>query len=183
MKIVAIIADPEPTLYTVQYHGNDKDEFDIAFDDWNDPEWLRLFFEENETDLDAYNKFHGTNYTIDEAVLKTLDDAEKLEDLLYDIACSGSEYLQDMFEQLHEKEDDYYVLQKSKAKRSWLRLYAIRIDEHLYVFTGGAIKLTRKMNEREHTKLELDKLFQVKEFLKRKGLVNKEAFEKLELGL
>lgn len=183
MKIVAIIADPEPTLYTVQYHGNDKDEFDIAFDDWNDPEWLRLFFEENETDLDAYNKFHGTNYTIDEAVLKTLDDAEKLEDLLYDIACSGSEYLQDMFEQLHEKEDDYYVLQKSKAKRSWLRLYAIRIDEHLYVFTGGAIKLTRTMNEREHTKLELDKLFQVKEFLKRKGLVNKEAFEKLELGL
>lgn len=45
-----------------------------------------------------------------------------------------------------------YPLQKSKGKliyQSWLILYAIRIEKDLYVLTGGAIKLTKKMQGRE----------------------------------
>jgi len=187
MKIVPIIEDPEPILYTIQYHSKNKDEFDRAFDEWIDPEYLKNFFELNAQDLKKYNEFHGTNYTEDEAELKTLEDAFEFQDLLYNAAepgnKSGLEKLQDLFEPLHNYENEYYLLQKSKAKNSWLRFYAIRIEENLYVITGGCIKLTKSMKERDHTKLELKKISQVKSFLRNKGLINKKAFKELELGI
>jgi len=186
MKIVPIINTPEPILYTIQYHNKEKDEFDKAFDEWMDPEFLKKFFEENSEDLKAYNDFHGTNYTTDEAELKTIDDAFAFQDLLYNAAelgnKNGLEKLQDLFAPLNNYENEYYLLQKSKARNSWLRFYAIRIEENLYVITGGSIKLTQKMEERTHTNLELKKIDQVKRYLKNKGLINKKAFKKLELG-
>lgn len=33
---------------------------------------------------------------------------------------------------------------------SWLRLYAIKLEPGCYIITGGAIKLTRTMEERQH---------------------------------
>jgi hypothetical protein len=187
MKIVPIIDDPEPILYTVQYLNEEKDELDKAFDEWMDPEFLKQFFEENSEDLEAYNKFHGAHYTTDEAALNTIDDAFDFQDLLYEAADpgnkSGLKKLQDLFEPLHNYENEYYLLQKSKAKNSWLRFYAIRIEENLYVITGGCIKLTQKMKERTHTDLEMKKIDQVKRYLKNKGLINKKAFKELEIGI
>lgn len=66
-------------------------------------------------------------------------------------------------------------LSKGSAKSRWrrnpkLRIYAIRIDEDTYVLTGGAIKLTHKMEEAEATRKELDKLMDVKRWLKNKGV-------------
>ncbi|HET6528043.1 MAG TPA: hypothetical protein VFG39_04770, partial [Balneolaceae bacterium] len=89
----------------------------------------REFFEKNETDLRRYNTFHYKSYSIDEAVRKTLNDADRLENLLLDIAEAGnedeSEVLQTFFRQLNDMETDLYPLQKSKGRlkyNSWLRL-------------------------------------------------------------
>ena len=81
-------------------------------------------------------------------------------------------------------ETNLYPLQKSKGKlnyNSWLRLYAIRIDKHLYVISGGAIKLTKKMEQRDHTKAELDKMEEAIRFLRSKELINEDEFKRLEL--
>jgi len=49
------------------------------------------------------------------------------------------------------------LLGKEKAKGeairhpSWLRIYALKAGESTYIITGGAIKLTASMQEREHT--------------------------------
>lgn len=42
--------------------------------------------------------------------------------------------------------------------------------------TGGAIKLTATMAEREHTLLELAKMEKVRNFLLDEGIVDKESF-------
>lgn len=59
--------------------------------------------------------------------------------------------------------------QRSKVygsmRKSWLRVYAIRIEENLFIITGGAIKLTKTMNERPHLMAELDKMEAVKLWL------------------
>ncbi len=190
MQIVRIIVDPTPTLYAIQYNENEENELDRIFDLWNDPEFLTNFFMENRGDLRQYNLYHHTNYSVEDAVRKTLNDAENLEDLLLDKAELGNEdeleALQTLFRQLDDMETKLYPLQKSKGKlhyNSWLRLYAIRIDKHLYVLTGGAIKLTKKMEERDHTKAELDKMDKVINFLRSKGLVNEDEFKRLELGI
>lgn len=53
---------------------------------------------------------------------------------------------------------------KGLVKNNWLRLYAIRIDKNFFVVSGGAIKLTKKMGDRNHTQLELDKLDLTKKY-------------------
>ena len=59
---------------------------------------------------------------------------------------------------------------------SWLRIYAIRLETNVYVVTGGAIKLTHLMQDREHTTMELDKLNKCKAFLKANGVFDKASF-------
>ena len=51
-------------------------------------------------------------------------------------------------------------------KKSWLRIYAIQIQD-VFIITGGAIKLTQTMQEREHTQQELNNLIKVANELKK----------------
>ena len=69
------------------------------------------------------------------------------------------------------------LLSREKAKgkissthHSWLRIYAIKLDEGTYLVTGGAIKLTHLMAEREHTLNELRKMEMVRNYLLDNGV-------------
>ena len=75
------------------------------------------------------------------------------------------------------------LLGKEKGKphrRSWLRLYAIKLNVGIYIITGGAIKLTRTMQEREHTLLELSKMEKVRNFLINEGVFDEDSFNKYQ---
>ena len=61
-------------------------------------------------------------------------------------------------------------------RRSWLRLYAIKLSMGIYIITGGAIKLTRTMQEREHTLQELEKMEKVRNFLIREHVFDEDSF-------
>ncbi|MBK8833138.1 MAG: hypothetical protein IPN60_20280 [Saprospiraceae bacterium] len=60
-------------------------------------------------------------------------------------------------------------MSKQKARKNYLRLYAIRIDEDCFVITGGAIKLTHLMEDSPHTSKELTKLEKARSFLRGAG--------------
>lgn len=51
-------------------------------------------------------------------------------------------------------------------------MYALRVDKNVYIITGGAIKLTQKMQDREHTNIELDKIDRCRRFLIERGIVD-----------
>ena len=53
-------------------------------------------------------------------------------------------------------------------------LWAIReeLEPGCYIITGGAIKLTRTMQEREHTLRELNKMESVRNFLINEGAID-----------
>ncbi|WP_430613208.1 hypothetical protein [Flavobacterium sp. JP2137] len=57
-------------------------------------------------------------------------------------------------------------------------MYAIKIDEDVFVITGGAIKLPLQhlMEDRVHTKEELRKLECAKEYLKDNGIFDEDSF-------
>lgn len=76
------------------------------------------------------------------------------------------------------------LLSKEKARlhrvhrhASWLRIYAIKLDPGIYVITGGAIKLTRTMQEREHTLVELARMEKVRNFLIEKNISDMDSFK------
>ncbi|MEX0778774.1 MAG: hypothetical protein WD491_11465 [Balneolales bacterium] len=175
MKIVPILKKFS-SIYAVVFNGDD--ELNKAFDLWNDVEYLTAFFEKNKHDLNLYGA--GISQ-IDTAVEKTLLEAEMLENRILRIVETAGESFDKFFKPLDRVVP---IHQKSKAyglkRRSWLRLYAVRINPDLYVISGSAIKLTQKMQDRVHTSKELVKLNRVRDYLKEEGLFSDSDFKYLE---
>jgi hypothetical protein len=127
------------------------------FQQWSDPEWLVDFFLANMDDLESYFKITDIN----QAIYDTIDDNHRIQCLILDISPEAD--LDKIFRPLENSRTSEMLLGKEKAKikerpqhASWLRIYAIKLEPGCYIITGGAIKLTRTMQEREHTLNELN---------------------------
>lgn len=173
MKIVRIFGE---SLYSVLYENETADEFRRMFDLWQDIQYLFNFFSEHEKDLAS--GFWGT-MSVDDAVTKTTEEAGKFERLLFRLSKQSSakqnERLETLFAPLDNMQQQSKDLDMSKAKKCWLRIYGLRAEKNIYIVTGGAIKLTAKMKEREHTKRELQKLEKCRSFLLAQGLTDIEG--------
>ena len=152
-------------LWAVRDDNADCHALEILLDHWNDVVWLRDFFVNNQEDLNAFYRVN-----LEDAIWDTIEDSDRIESMLVQLA--ESDDLDSLFRPLDNNETADSLLQKDKAKikkrpahSSWLRVYAIRLSTGAYIITGGAIKLTLKMEEREHTKHELDKIESVRNFL------------------
>lgn len=176
MKIVSTFAVIEDSLYSVLFNTevNTLDangqtipkeklhEFRRLFDFWNDPQRLREFFNENENDL---KEAYWEGITIDEAIEKTRNEAKKLEAILIEYAEIGkttrSKNLSMLFKPLSDGKIEKKI-EKDKVKvegqKTWIRLYAIRIDYNIFIICGGAIKLRKTLNDRTYLLKELEKL-------------------------
>lgn len=88
-----------------------------------------------------------------------------------------------LFRPLDNNRTTDFILEKEKARlkrtlqhSSWLRIYAIKLAPGIYIITGGAIKLTATMQEREHTRQELAKIEKVRRFLLEENVIDEDAF-------
>jgi hypothetical protein len=187
MEIVNIFAIVKNSLLAVQFDGKESDEFSMLFKNWQDVEYLEQFFEDNKQDLQS--GFYG-NITIEDAVFQTIEEAESMERYIKKVVNRGNSdpnnTLHDLvFTPLH-KNDITINHQESKAygqnNHSWLRMYAIRISTNLYVVSGGAIKLTKKIQDSTHTTDELLKLKITAAYLKEIGLIVKEDYGFIEIS-
>lgn len=167
-------------LWAVRSPEEDVDELTLLFRKWNNAEFLFDFFMENFEDLKSFFKIER----IDQAIEDTFEDAEALEELILDFPYT--EHLDELFKPLDITDTRLSELTREKARNwnrdrhaSWLRIYAIRLEPNVYVVTGGAIKLSRTMQEREHTSLELVKLNRCKAFLKANGVFDQGSFVEL----
>lgn len=160
-----------------RFDGENDNELSKVFAKWNDIDGLRIFFEENIADLSSYFKITD----ITQAVMDTIDDSQELECILLDLSPDAD--LSMLFRPLNNNEASDALLQKEKARlkrrlkhSSWLRLYAIKLVSGIYIITGGAIKLTATMQEREHTRIELVKLEKVRRYLLDANITDDEGF-------
>lgn len=179
MKFVRII-DGYDHLWAVKSPDKEADELTMLFRDWTNGEFLFDFFMENMEDLKGF--FHIER--IDQAVSDTFDDAEALQELILDFPYT--ENLDELFMPLDITDSRTRELSREKARNwdrdrhtSWLRVYAIRLEPNVYVVTGGAIKLTRTMQERGHTMEQLEKLNRCKAYLKANGVFDQDSFVEL----
>lgn len=164
-------------LWAVHFEDEEDNELYKVLDNWADVIWLRDFFKENIDDLNAY--FNITDIKV--AVNDTIEDSERLRYIIMDI--SPDTDLSRIFRPLNNNEASDAMLQKEKARlkrkyghSSWLRLYAIKLIQGNYIITGGAIKLTATMQEREHTRQELAKIDKVRRFLLEENIIDDEGF-------
>ena len=164
-------------LWAVRYDGESDNELYKLFDQWSDVEWLRDFFKKNLDDLTSYFKIEDVNI----AILHTIEDSEHLQGLILDLSPDAD--LDRLFRPLDNDSAVDSDLEKEKARLKnrekhglWLRIYAIKLASGIYIITGGAIKLTATMKERQHTQKELNKLEKVRRFLLNEGIIDNEGF-------
>lgn len=144
------------------YNFKNFDAFQRLQELWHDIVYLREFFTKYKRDYEGFFGFAVVN----QIVFETIKNAEAFFELLDKYSSDDNLDLRDIFETLHNNEREVeYPFQKRKAKRKYLRIYAIIVDD-CFVITGGTIKLTGTMKERQHTKDELYKSELVKEYLK-----------------
>lgn len=131
-------------------------------------------------DLESYFKITDIN----QAIYDTIEDNLRMQCLILDISPDAD--LDKLFRPLHNSRINEMLLGKEKARiknrsqhASWLRIYAIKLEPGCYIVTGGAIKLTRTMQEREHTLQELNKMEQVRNYLISEGAIDADGFEDL----
>ncbi|MDE6383475.1 MAG: hypothetical protein K2K79_03880 [Paramuribaculum sp.] len=167
-------------LWAVKSPDEEVDELTLLFRKWNNAEYLLDFFMANFEDLKGFFKIER----LDQAVEDTLEDADALEEMVLDFPYT--EHLDELFKPLDITDTRMSELTREKARNwdrdrhaSWLRIYAIRLEPNVYVVTGGAIKLSRTMQEREHTAIELDKLNRCKAYLKSNGVFDQGSFVEL----
>ncbi len=195
MEIVTTFAVVEESLYSVLFdtesNAVDEDgitisnenlhEFRRLFDFWNDQIRLREFFEQNVADL---NDVYWDGITIDEAIVKTRAEAKELEHILLEYAEKGKtirlKNLSMLFKPLSdgriEKEFEKDKV-KVDGKKSWIRLYAIRIEANFFLVCGGAIKLRKTLNDRTYLLKELDKIEITRKYLMDEDNEKLEIFE------
>lgn len=171
MKIVCIFDD---RLFAFHYEGEEYNEYERLLNDWGDISYLRSFVKEHLPAID-YNAY----------IAKLVDELEELEDFIVDIADDQFADFDQFFAPLYNAEyrEVQLSLRKGKLPRLFprvdFRIYGIKIEENCYVITGGAIKLSQKMQDHELTQAELDKLNLCKKYLVDQDIVNKETFFEL----
>ncbi|MCF8226229.1 MAG: hypothetical protein K9J30_10155 [Bacteroidales bacterium] len=180
MKIVPIFGE---ILFAVQYPCETEDAFKRLFNSWADPEYLEEFFENNKADIT--NGYYGT-FTVEGAIFETYEYAEELESRILALAENSKtnikKGLEEIFKPLHTSDNRTVHLKQSKARNRWLRIYALRIERNVYIVTGGVIKLTRTMQERQHTMDELSKLNKCRTYLTERGIIDIEGIiEEIEI--
>jgi hypothetical protein len=136
---------------------------------------------------DLVKDFYGY-CTVSQAVSITMSEADAFEKRLLSVA-KGQDFekrLGDIFKPLDKIARIKFVNEKSKAygtgAKSWLRIYAVRLNYNFFVISGSAIKLTETMNEREHLKEELDKLNVLVRFLKELNIETVEDWGYIDLN-
>ena len=187
MKLVRIFAHERNTLLSIQFDNSDTDEFRKAFKQWQDVEYLEQFFEENKTDL--HSGFYG-NISLQDAIFETIEESGEFEEHIRQIALKGAKNkepnLNDIVFKTLNNYETSLVHQKSKAyglvRKSWLRIYAIRISANIFVVSGSAIKLTLEMRGRKHTNEELEKLKKTAQYLKNEGFIEEADYGFIEIN-
>jgi hypothetical protein len=174
MEIVSIFAD---RLTAFRYEKTQPDEFTRLFSQWQDPEYLFGFFTEHAGDLQG--GFFG-RVSVPTAVRQTRDEARRLESELLRLA---HQRLDQVFRPLSPNEATEFTRSKATGHqpRSWLRVYAMRIEANAYVVTGGAIKLTERMQDRDHTSVELRKFERCRDYLRELGITDIDGLSELIL--
>ena len=160
-------------LWAVRYDNDKENALQRVMSQWSDAEWLADFFTQNIDDLISYFKI--TN--IEDAIYQTMEDRDELSCIIMDISPDAN--LDQFFRPLDNNRISEMLLGKEKGRphrRSWLRLYAIKLTAGIYIITGVAIKLTHTMQEREHTLQELGRMEKVRNFLISEKVFDENSF-------
>lgn len=180
MEIVTIFGE---SLYAVKCEG--ENEYERLMDLWTDVSYLRQFAKDAMSqDIESFRRYTRLK-DVKSFVDAVSEDAEDIQDFM-DAVEEGENELDNFFTALDNMESGFRELSLRKGKpnrRSFLRLYAIRIDAGTYLITGGAIKLVATMKESEDLMDKKWELNEARAYLQDNGVFDSDSFQDFKTEL
>lgn len=181
MKFVRIF---EPYLYSVIYDDESLDKYSDLFDKWTDLQFVAEFVGRYENSIN-YGIFKISNKF--EAVDAIIDEAYDFETYLLELSENAQNGLKPDFNSIFEPLDgpfkDIYEYTPMKSygsdKPSFLRMYAIKIDDCFVVVDGG-IKLAKKIQDSPDLKDHvISNIIKARKYLKECGIFDSDDLDNL----
>jgi hypothetical protein len=169
MNIVSIFGGK---LYAFRYKGQKADEYRRLMKLWRDPVYVVDFLEQHAADLPGHK-------SLEDLALQIGENADAIDSTIREKTKDENNNLGAFFKALHNQEYQVRILSLQKGREQYLRLYAIKISDNCFIVTGGAIKFTHLMEDRDHTRAELARLKQCRDFLNDNGVFDKDSFFEL----
>lgn len=180
MEIEQIIPN---RLYSVKYDGQEFAEYYRLFNrEWTDVEFLTKFFSEHaEFTKNAFWKFLDNDPEM--AAATVIEDANELEVYLKELSKNADENITPDLETYFKPLNGKYIYElkfipmKGYGLKSmtFLRLYALRVEENCYLIVYGGIKLNDSIQNSPVLKDNvISKIDKVRSYLKREGISDKE---------
>ena len=141
-------------LYSFHYDGQEENEFRRLFSEWNDIDYLLSFFRQHISflDKDIWSEFENEP---ENAAKSVIIDANKLEPYIQELEENTKNGKKPDFDSFFQPFDGKYTyvieLVPMKAygmnKHTFLRLYAIKLDDNCYLIIYGGLKLGRSVQD------------------------------------
>lgn len=157
------------------------DVFEKLMHQWSDTEFLTHYFIDHIEELE--NEFWD-GLTPDQAIDQVMEERYTLEEELLRIETGMPGYehntLDDIFLPLHQNiyalnfKNESFKKAKANVQKPMIRLYAIRLDDGTMIITGGAIKLSKRM-EGDIFLLEKKRLNQLKGYLQAEKITDEQG--------
>lgn len=182
MKLISI---HEGYLYSVKFEGEDSDEFSRVLEEVTDVSAVLDFLKENGEMFDSYfGKYFKTKEEAAERIAEEADEMESYLDYLESNTRNrkGPDY-DNFFQYLDGayRCDIKYIPMKAYGvnyRKSFIRLYAIRLKPNIYVVVDGGIKLGKTIQDSPGLKdTVLKKIKIVKEYLQANGIIDAEDMD------
>lgn len=162
------------SLWAIRYDGDTDNILVKRITEIMDTQWRWKFLDAHKNEL-AY--YHLSLRQASSIIYQELMDIIKA---LY----NNTFEIDQFFHPLNDTEvdDDHTILLKNKGYLSsakgkgLLRVYALKLEPAYYIVTGCVIKLTKAMQDSEHTMTELINLEKCRNFLINAGVFDKEGF-------
>lgn len=147
MKITTIFAEK---IFAITFPEFQENEFRRNLNLWNDVEYLKKFYDENK-DIILQNSYFKIK-NIHDFIEQIFDETEILQERIEEHSKNNSlnELFDFLFKEIIPQNNSY-----KKIKQTFLRIYGIKLEEE-YLVTGGAIKITEKMQQHPDTLKQLE---------------------------
>lgn len=170
MHIEPIFVDPGATIGLHSICFRKKSEFADYYERLKDAVYVRDFCNEY---IDKKKKaFYGKS--MEEIIKDVLAESASIFSLLL----TQYKHLDDFFKPLSKHPDEYNLsklkLNEEQNPKSKIRIYAVRLAENTYIFTGGAIKISEKISQHPDTARERKKMIRVRDWLVQQTIVKEE---------
>lgn len=141
-------------LYSIKYSNNSTNEFHRIYDESTDLEYISTFVDNYYDDLQEKDK---KEFTKEDLIMFIFQEVRDTYEFIEEIGNIRHKNFERYFVPYDSRQSYSRPYPKLKWRERFLRIYSIGLKDSCFLVSGGTLKFTRANQDKEHTKIEMQK--------------------------